>query len=75
MIKNKKEILFARKCTVCKKEFIYCLRSGSDFRCYQCKQNLMTLEDVEKELAKMSKEEYESFLQDIKEYEEQNKKL
>jgi hypothetical protein len=35
----------------------------------------MTLEDVEKELAEMSKEEYDSFMQDIKEYEEQKKKL
>jgi hypothetical protein len=35
----------------------------------------MTLEDVEKELANMSDEEYQSFMDDIKEYEDSQKKL
>lgn len=75
MSTKRREILFPRKCKICKKEFVYCLRSGSDFRCYECKQNLMTLEDVEKELANMSDEEYQSFMDDIREYEDSQKKL
>lgn len=65
-------ILFAMKCKLCKKEFIYCLRSCNDFRCYSCKKNrYFSVEEIEKELREMPKEEYESFMQDIKEYEEE----
>ena len=66
---KRREILFAKNCVVCNEEFVYCLKSGRDFRCYKCKENSMTVEEVEKELSEMSAEEYQSFMDDIKEYE------
>jgi len=69
----KKNLLFTRRCCNCEKEFIYCLKSGSDFRCYSCKKG-QTLEEIEKEIKELSKEEYQSFMDDIKEYEENLKK-
>jgi len=72
---KKRQLLFAIKCKICNNEFVYCLKSGKDFRCYDCKKNSMTVEEVEKELEEMSDEEYQSFMDDIKEYEEEvNKK-
>lgn len=68
----KKQLLFTRRCCSCDREFVYCLKSGSDFRCYSCKKG-PTLEDIEKELKEMSSEEYQSFMDDIKEYEEKQK--
>ena len=70
-----KKILFNLNCKVCKKEYLYCFKFRNDFRCESCKkQNKTTLEDVERELREMSKEEYQSFMDDIKEYEESLKK-
>jgi len=60
-------LIYEFKCK-CGKYFLYSLRDGPDFRCYGCKSNT-TLEDVEKELREMSEEEYQSFMQDIEEYE------
>lgn len=66
--------LFEMRCKQCNNFFLYHGKQGQDFRCYNCRKG-MTLEEVEKELAEMSKEEYESFMQDIKEYEDEiNKK-
>jgi len=70
---NNRQILFEIKCKACKKLFLYHPRQGQDFRCYNCRKGA-TLEEVEKELAEMSKEEYDSFMQDIEEYKEELKK-
>lgn len=70
---NNKQILFEMKCKSCEDYFLYHPKQLQDFRCYKCRKG-MTLEEVEKELAEMSKEEYNSFMQDIKEYEEEIKK-
>ena len=64
-------LLFAFNCSLCNNEFIYCINSGKDFRCYKCKQG-MTVEEVQKELKEMDHEEYQSFMDDIKEYEDKN---
>lgn len=67
-----RDLLFAIKCKLCKKEFVYCIHSKNDFRCYDCKKKkYTTVEDIEKELREMHQEEYELFMQDIKEYEEE----
>jgi hypothetical protein len=71
---NRKQILFTINCKNCGQEFVYCIKSGKDVRCYDCK-NGMTLEDAKKELEEMDEEEYQSFLDDIKEYEENLKKI
>ena len=70
---NSKQILFEIKCKACKKLFLYHPRQRQDFRCYNCRKGT-TLEEVEKELAEMSKEEYDSFMQDIEEYKEELRK-
>ena len=70
---NSKEILFEIKCKACKKHFLYHPRQGQDFRCYNCRKGT-ALEKVEKELSEMSKEEYDSFMQDIEEYKEELRK-
>ena len=62
------------KCSMCDNEFIYCIKSGRDFRCYDCKAG-MTPEEVEKELANMSEEERMSFMEDIREYEKEYGKI
>lgn len=67
-------LLFAIRCKMCDKEFVYCINSGNDFRCYDCKKG-PTLEDIEKELKEMSIEEYQSFIEEIKEYELNNGKI
>ena len=64
------KILIELRCKQCSKHFLYCRKSGPDFRCKLCK-NGQTLEDVEKELAEMDHEEYQSFMDDIKEYEDE----
>jgi hypothetical protein len=70
---SRKNMLFAMKCKCCKKEFVYCISSGKDFRCYDCKgKSSEELEAVEKELREMPKEEYESFMEDIAEYNKNN---
>jgi hypothetical protein len=71
---KRRNLLFAIRCTMCDNEFVYCLRSGKDFRCYSCKQNKVTVEDIQKELSEMPKEEYQSFMEDIKEYEDELEK-
>ena len=62
------KLLFAIKCKICKNEFIYCIRSRNDFRCYNCKKG-QSVEAVQKEFQEMSSEEYQSFVKDIAEYE------
>lgn len=69
----KKDILFEMKCKSCKKYFLYCMRNGNDYRCYDCRKGI-TVEAVQKELEEMPKEEYDSFLEEIKEYEQKNRK-
>ena len=69
----RKQLLFTKKCCLCDKEFVYCLKSGADFRCYNCKKG-QTLEEIQKEIEELSPEEYQSFMDDIKEYEENIKK-
>lgn len=63
----KRVLLIPIKCKLCKKEFIYCIRSRKDRRCYDCKKGT-TIEEVQKELEEMSDEEYQSFMDDIEEY-------
>ncbi len=67
-------LLFAMNCKLCSKEFIYCINSGNDFRCYSCKKG-PTPEDVERELGEMSSEEYQSFMEDIEKYELEHGKI
>lgn len=69
----RKNILFEMKCSLCGKYFVYCLVARNDFRCYDCKKG-QSVEAVEKELKEMSKEEYESFMEDIREYESELEK-
>lgn len=68
-----KDKLFEIKCKTCKKYFLYHFRNGNDFRCYNCRRGV-SVEAIQKELEEMSEEEYQSFVQDIKEYEKQIKK-
>ena len=68
-----KQTLFAIKCRLCQKEFIYCIKSGKDFRCYDCKAGT-SVESVQKEISEMSKEEYQLFMDDIEEFEKNLKK-
>lgn len=68
--------LFAIKCKLCNNEFVYCLHAGNDFRCYSCKKKkYVSVEDIEKELREMPKEEFDQFMQEIKEYEEEYGKI
>lgn len=69
-----RNILFEIKCSICSKHFVYCVKSLNDFRCYNCKKGF-SVEAVEKELEEMSKEEYESFMEEIREYEHSIKKV
>ena len=64
-----KEILFEMKCKECKRYFLYHRKQGQDFRCYHCRRG--ALDEVEKELAEMSDEEYQLFMDDIKEYQDE----
>lgn len=64
------KIIIELRCSTCGKYFLYCRKSGPDFRCYCCKKG-HSLEAVEKELQEMDKEEYESFMEDIREYEDE----
>lgn len=59
-----KPLLFAIKCKICDTEYIYCLKSGRDFRCYECKKGT-SVEAVEKELEDMSEEEYQEIMDEI----------
>tara|TARA_R100000951_G_scaffold101420_1_gene92917 strand:- start:13315 stop:13557 length:243 start_codon:yes stop_codon:yes gene_type:complete len=71
----KRQLLFAIKCRTCYNEFVYCIMSKNDTRCYKCKGEGVTVEDVEAELEAMDNEERESFKQDIKEYELEHGKI
>lgn len=76
MFKDSNNLLFAMKCKLCDNEFIYCVKSRNDYRCYKCKDKMhMTVEDVQKEMKEMDKEEVMSFLEDIKEYEKEHGKI
>jgi len=65
-------VLKSFNCKSCSKEFIWCWKQYGDFRCQTCR-GVMTVEEVEKELAEMSAEEYQSFMDDIEEYNKNNK--
>lgn len=67
------DLLIEIKCKGCRRYFLYHRKQGQDFRCYDCRRGT-TLEDVEKELAEMSQEEYQSFMDDIKEYQDELEK-
>lgn len=76
IFKESANLLFAIKCRLCNNEFVYCVKSRDDYRCYNCKKKQhMTVEDVQKELKEMDKEEVMSFLEDIKEYEKEHGKI
>jgi hypothetical protein len=68
----KDRILFEMKCKECRRYFLYHRRQGQDFRCYDCRRK--ALDEVEKELAEMSEEEYQLFMDDIKEYQDELEK-
>ena len=58
-------------CKICGREYLWTSHRRRDFRCDKCR-NHMTVEEVEKELKEMDHKEYQSFMQDIAEYEEEN---
>ena len=72
MSKNLGRILKAFNCKICNKEFIWHWKRYSDFRCEDCR-NEVSVEAIEKELEEMSEEEYQSFMDDIEEYNKNNK--
>ena len=65
-----KDILFELRCKTCNNFYLYHPRCGNDFRCTQCKRG-ESVEAVQKEIEEMSQEEYQSFMDDIKEYEDE----
>lgn len=65
---NNKPFIFEMKCKQCNKYFLYCLKNGQDLRCYNCRKGHSNLEEIQQELKEMSKDEYNSFMEDIKEY-------
>lgn len=76
IFKDSNNLLFAIKCKLCNNEFVYSIKSRNDYRCYNCKKNnYTTVEDIEKELKEMNKEEIMSFIEDIKEYEKEHGKI
>lgn len=66
---NINKILIELRCKDCNEHFLYCRKSGPDFRCYKCRKR-ESLELIQKELEEMELEEYQSFMQDIREYED-----
>ena len=64
-------LIHALPCKECGTEFLWCWKRGRDFRCDKCRGG-MTAAEVEKELSEMSKEEYDSFMKDIEEYEKEH---
>jgi hypothetical protein len=74
----KRKLLFAIKCPLCDTEFVYCINSGRDTRCYDCKSkkgSLESLKEIQDELKNMDEEEIQAFEQEIREYEEENGKI
>lgn len=65
---KRRTLLIPIQCKQCKKEFVYCFKSRRDRRCYDCKKGT-SVEEVEKELREMSKEEFQAFMDEIEEYE------
>ena len=72
MRKDISRILKNFNCKICDREFIWHWKRYSDFRCEDCR-NGVSVEAVEKELLEMSEEEYQSFMDDIEEYNKNNK--
>ena len=72
---KKLQLLYELRCKTCNKHFLYCSKSGRDFRCDKCKNAHGTLADVEKELKEMSNEERLEFEKEIQAYEKENGKL
>ena len=72
MSKDLDRMLKTFNCKICNKEFIWHWRRYNDFRCDNCR-NGVSVEAVEKELEEMSEEEYQSFIDDIEEYNRNNK--
>lgn len=73
MVYNLK-LLYELRCIKCNNYYLYCSRSGGDFRCINCKGG-HSLEEVQLELDTMSDEERESFEKDIEEYEKEHGKI
>lgn len=73
MAKGKLTLLYEFPCKLCGKHFLYCIKSGRDFRCNSCKERFGTLAQVKKELEQMSEEEKAEFLKEIREYEYEHK--
>ena len=69
----RKNILFELRCKTCNNFYLYHPRCGNDFRCNKCKKG-QTLEEVQKEIEEMDKEEYQLFIDDIKEYQDELEK-
>lgn len=67
------KIIRELRCKTCDKYYLHHIKNGPDFRCFECKYMNMTCEQVQEEIAKMSEEEYKSFLDDIEEYKEKHK--
>ena len=68
------KLLYELRCARCSKFFLYCTKSGRDFRCMKCRKG-STLEEVQLELDTMSDEERKSFEKDIEEYELEHGKI
>ncbi len=67
------KILKEIRCKNCSSFFLWCWKRGSDFRCDRCRNKGCSVEEVEKELAEMSTEEYQEIMNDIEEYNKNNK--
>jgi hypothetical protein len=69
---RKKDPLRELKCKLCKTYYLYDFKRGSDFRCDKCrKSGNDSFKQVLKELNEMSDKEYQSFLDDIEEYQKE----
>lgn len=68
------KFLFAIKCKICHKEFVYCIKAGKDIRCYKCKEEGTSVEEIQAEIEAMDFEERRSFEQDIIEYNKKKEK-
>ena len=68
-----KDMFIELRCKLCSKFYLYHRSYGHDFRCTKCKKG-QTVEEVQKEIEEMDQEEYQSFMDDIKEYQDELEK-
>lgn len=67
-----RDLLHEFRCRLCRTFFLYDRHRGNDFRCDKCrKANAMTVDEVQQELEEMSDEEFQSFMDDIEEFEKE----